>query len=154
MRMCEQAMGIERFDVDMYSCDAAQKVVQARYYFTKQSQFRFSPGLCRPGFVALCNPPASLYAEAWHNMADSYERWCWIGFNWDHTHKLARLYPDEHPLKFFTVLLPSRIRFNPGPGLKESSPSKESYVTFASLAPAEAFCDLYYRKFGKRCVVL
>lgn len=151
--MCEKAMGIERFDVDMYSCEEAQKVVQAKEYYTDRVPFRLPPNNDALGMSAFCNPPGSCYAEAWGHVLH-FDRFCWVGFNWSHVHRLSRLFPGEGPLRFSTVLLPSRVRFTPGPGLKESSPSKDSYVTFSDMAHAESFRDLYRKSFDKECALL
>lgn len=155
VRMCEKAMGIERFDVDMYSCEEAQKVVQAREYYTKDNPF--PPGAVWPsGTTAFCNAPGSMLAEAWTNMNENFYNWCWVGFSWAGVHRILRqinVY-EPGPLSRPLLLLPSRIHFTPGPGLKRSSPSADMYMSFSRIGHAVRFAYMYFEQFGKRVTVL
>lgn len=152
VRMCEQAMGIERFDLDMYSCEEAQRVVHAKEYYTKDKPFptdRTWPS----GTTAFCNAPGSMLVEAWSAMQENFYNWCWVGFSWAGVHKLVRMVSID-PFEYVMVLLPSRIRFTPGPGLKKSSPSSDMYMSFRRYSHARYFADLYFERFGKRATVI
>lgn len=148
VRMCEEAMDIEQFDVDLYSCDKAQETVRARKYHTKDRPAKS----LRLSDYAFCNPPSGLIQDAWDGVT-LYTNFCWIGFNWAHVHSLCRKSPLT-PVDFYTLILPSRIRFVPGAGQKESSPRHDNYITFGLRHHAVAFANLYGDKFGKVAVLL
>jgi hypothetical protein len=126
-----------RIELDPMSNAAAQQIIQADVYYTKDDDCFCQVWQGR----TFLNPAGGLVKNAWHALMDAYNAgdvpaFVWIGFNLEQLQTLQhainprQAYAGPTPIEFPICIPYNRLAFEDADGVPQESPTHANYICY------------------------